>query len=342
MPLRNTSNLQEPNQMNDMLCRVADSLFWMSRYIERAENIARLADVNLQLLLDLDKTAPEAEASIWEPLMTALGDRSLFDDLYDSLTSENVINFLIFNRDNQSSIASCIFSARENARMVRDQISAEMWEIVNRLYHHIRRSTHFKVGNSQLYELLQQIREYSHLFVGITESTFPRKIGYEFIVAGRCLERVEKSCRMLNSCPFLDEGDPGFTDTLIRWGAILRATSATAVYQQEYRMNFNPSNILTLLIFSRDFPRSVLFALIQLQLAVHSVSKCPVTHYSNETERLCGRLISEITYTSIAEVKNFGVPEFLLRIRKATEQIALELSSQYMFFPVVDPASDVD
>jgi len=117
-----------------MLSRVADSLYWMSRYIERAENIARLLDVNLQLLLDFEAMDDDKLKEHWEPIIRAAGEEKLFYELYDQADSQNVTDFLTFNRDNPSSAISCMFAARDNARMIRDQISTEMWQGLNDAY----------------------------------------------------------------------------------------------------------------------------------------------------------------------------------------------------------------
>src|SRR5476651_1600126 len=117
-----------------MLSRVADSLYWMSRYAERAENIARILDVNLQLMLDLPKLGPEEQKALWEPVLRSTGDHADFDKFYKDKNSDNVIDFLTLNPKNSNSIVNCITTARENARHVREQISLEMWEEINRKY----------------------------------------------------------------------------------------------------------------------------------------------------------------------------------------------------------------
>ena len=117
-----------------MLSRVADSLYWMSRYVERAENIARILDVNLQLMLDLPKLGAEQQKTLWRPVLRSTGDHDDFDKHYKATSSENVIDFLTLNPKNPNSILNCITTARENARHVREQISLEMWEEINRTY----------------------------------------------------------------------------------------------------------------------------------------------------------------------------------------------------------------
>lgn len=323
-----------------MLCRVADSLFWMSRYIERAENTARLVDVNLQLLLDAEAARDESPGGYWEPLLNSTGELGLFQRHYDTLDSPSVMEFLTFCRDNPSSLFNCVLAARENARMIRDQISAEMWEVINRLYFLVKQSERHQVGHSALYEFFKQVKEHSSLFHGVTETTFPHEVGYEFIKAGRFLERAEKTGRIIDSKLHLFEGETPEALAILHWGAVLRACSASSTYQQTYRTDVRARNVIGLLLTSREFPRAMLYCLSQLQLAIHAISGCPTSHYSNEAERLVGRLISELSYTSIDELVAQGVHSFLLHAQKEIERITVELSGKYMFFPIVDPASE--
>jgi uncharacterized alpha-E superfamily protein len=180
-----------------MLCRVADSLFWMSRYIERAENTVRLVDVNLQLLLETDGANEETIATFWRPIIESTGDMPLYRKRHDNFESQSVMEFLTFDRDNPSSLIACVGAARENARMIRDQISEDMWEVINRLYLMLKRTDPKKIWRSGPYDFYKEVREYSNLFQGYTASTYPRETGYEFIMVGKYLERADKTGRIL-------------------------------------------------------------------------------------------------------------------------------------------------
>ncbi|MGF1452318.1 MAG: alpha-E domain-containing protein [Opitutales bacterium] len=323
-----------------MLCRVADSLYWMSRYIERAENTARMVEVNLQLLLDAERLPETHLDSFWRPIMDSTGDITIFERLYPELNSQSVMEFLTLNRDNPSSVISCIFAARENARMIRDQISEELWEIINRLYHYLKTAGSPRIGQSSLYELFSRIKEYSHSFVGIAESTFPHEIGYEFIKAGRFLERADKTGRILVSKLHALDGGESEPEKIVQWAAVLRACSAMNTYRHRYKIEIVPAEVLRLLLCSRDFPRSMLYSLQQFQSAIHAVSGCPVTHYSNEAERRAGRLISDLSYSSVQELLARGIDKFFANAHSELDAIGSELSQLYMFFPVFDPATE--
>ncbi|MFA5258365.1 MAG: alpha-E domain-containing protein, partial [Opitutales bacterium] len=163
-------NNKTPRKM--LLCRVADSLFWMSRYIERAENTARLVDVNLQLLLETNGT-DHAAARHWEAILQSTGDLALFRTLFKEITSETVMDFYTFSRDNPSSLISCVYSARENARMIRDQIAEEMWLVINRAYLFLKGQNASQVWDSGPNDFYEHVKEYTILFQGITDDIFP-------------------------------------------------------------------------------------------------------------------------------------------------------------------------
>jgi len=329
-----------------MLCRVADSLFWMSRYIERAENTVRLVDVNLQMLIEKGGANEDAIASFWRPIIESTGDLPLYRKVNDSFDSRSVMEFLTSSKENPSSVISCIASARENARMIRDQITEDMWEIINRLYLYLKKtqpSTIWKKGPFEFYKI---IREYSNLFQGVTESTYPHQIGYEFLIAGKYIERADKTGRIVRAKLLLDEyfKKEAIENTLdaAQWLAILRACSAEDAFQQKFSTVLTGENVIEFLLLSREFPRSVLFCLLQLQEFIHAISDCPITHYSNEAERQCGKIIAKLNYTDIDEILGDGTIKFTEDIHKAINKIAIELNNHYMFFPIVDPAQEAE
>ena len=324
-----------------MLCRVADSLFWMSRYIERAENTARVADVNIQLLLETANNSNELAAIHWGSILEGFGDLPLFESLYDEITSYNVADFLTFNRKNGSSVLSCVFAARENARMIRDQISSEMWEIINRLYLFLKAEDPARVLTTGSSAFFEQIKEFAHLFRGITDATFPRQLGYEFIRAGCYLERADKTISILDSKHFLMEADSeSVAHEVVQWVSVLRSCAGVEAYHRVFVSDVSRLNVVSFLVQSREFPHAVLFSLSQLQLAIHAISNCSITQFSNEAERITGRIISKVLYTSVQEIVDGGLHSYLLSLKADIEKIAIELSNKYMFFPIVDSADE--
>jgi uncharacterized alpha-E superfamily protein len=319
----------------------------MSRYIERAENTARLTDVNVQLLLELAHTDEEHAGRHWKAVLDGLGDRALFDAHYERCDTASATEFLTFSQENPSSVLSCVLAARENARMIRDQISVEMWEVINRLYLFLREQDAAKVLRSGPSEFFERIQETSHLFRGLTDAFFPRKLGYEFLKVGCYLERADKTARILDITHYLKsgmhEGKDGRrldAETVVQWMTVLRGCAALGAYHRVFVGEVLPLRVIDLLVLSRDFPRSVLFCLSQLQLALHAISGCPVSHFSNEAERRCGMLISEIVYSSADTVLEGDLHGQLKRVKDAIDAIAIALGQQYMLYPIVDPASE--
>ena len=181
-----------------MLSRVAHSLYWMARYIERAENIARIVDVNLQLLLDLRDLDEQKLAEYWLPIVQSTGDEEAFFKLHPKPTAQAITEFLVFQSENPNSIVQCICHARENARMVRDQLTLELWEELNRLYLFVRSPQARKVWDRSASEFFQEIKSGSLHLVGIINATLVHDEGWWFIQTGQFLERADKTTRILD------------------------------------------------------------------------------------------------------------------------------------------------
>lgn len=326
-----------------MLCRVADSLFWMSRYIERAENTVRLVDVTLQTLLESEHASDEISFSHWKPILTSLGDLELFETQHPEKTSRDVTNFLTFSKRNPGSVFNCIAFARENARMIRDQISSEMWETINRMYLFLNQTDAEKVCSELNFDFFQRIKEFSLLFQGITEATFPHQLGYEFIICGRQIERADKTCRILDSKRHMRSSVHSENDALdtAQLAALLRGCSAFEAYHRINVSEITGDRVRRMLILSRTFPRSVLFCVNRLQLAMHAISKCSIAQFSNEAERKMGLLISRLNYASEKDLHGDKADKLIEDIEDALAEIANELSNRYMLTEIIDPVAEL-
>lgn len=327
-----------------MLSRVADSLYWMSRYIERAENIARLLDVNLQLLLDFEAMDDVKLKEHWEPIIRAAGEEALFYELYERADSQSVTDFLTFNRKNRSSVISCMLAARENARMIRDQISTEMWQCLNQAYLFLKSNNAKQVWENGPYEFYKQIQDYSHLFQGMADATFSHAEGFYFMQVGKYLERAEKTSRILDIkyhilLPSVEE--VGGAVDAVQWGALLRSCSAFEAYHSLYVSSVNPMKVSDFLIFNEKFPRSILFCIRHLDTNLHKISGCNSGFYSNEVERVSGRLVSELVYGSIMDAFSFGLHEYLEKLQASFVDIGKAVFDTYMFHPRLDIATEI-
>jgi len=244
-----------------VLSRVANSLYWMGRYIERAENVARIVDVNLQLSVDFRNLDERGLAEYWIPIVQSTGDEATFQQLYPQATSQTVAEFLVFQTENPNSIISSIFQARENARMVRDQITTELWEELNRLYLFIWSSQARDLWRQNPSEFYQQIKASSLHLAGISYATLLHNEGFWFGQAGRFIERADKTTRILDvrhqTLPA--QGAPeilGQTEAL-EWSAILRSCSAWDAFCSLHGADVDPQLIAEFLLLNEDFPRSM-------------------------------------------------------------------------------------
>ena len=329
-----------------LLSRVADCLYWMNRYIERAENMARIVDVNLQLLLDLDSMDDDQMMTDhWLPIIKSTGDELIFRKLYDEADSTTVTEFLTFNRDNPSSILCCVMNARENARQVRDKISTEIWEEINRLYHFLRADSARRLWESDPYGFYREIKESSHLLQGLGDATVIRDEGWEFMQAGRYLERADQTSRILDVKYHIllpSVRDVGGALDALQWMAILRSCSAFEAYHHIYGAEVQPWNVADYLIFSDTFPRSIGFCLKMLDECLHRISGERSRYFSNKAEQLTGRLAAELNYSTIDEIFSRGLHEYLQNLQEKLAEIGQVLCETYMFYPVFDPAKELE
>ena len=305
-----------------MLSRVADSLYWMSRYMERAENDARILDVNLQLLLDLGGEADAMEH--WAPVIATLEETDLFDSLYDAADENSVTDFLTLQRKNPNSILSCLTLARENARTTREQISSEMWEQINRLYLFVQSEGAQRLLASSPHEFFMRVIFGSHLFQGVTDATMTHGEGWDFIRIGRLLERADSTSRILDVKYHIllpsGENVGGNVDT-IQWMAVLKSVSALEAYCKLYVGQVAPWKVAEFLITHREFPRSIRYCIDSLDEALHRISGVDESLYANEAERLSGRLRSDVNFVTIGEIFEFGLHEYLTSIQERLVEV---------------------
>ncbi len=313
-----------------MLSRVADSLYWMSRYIERAENDARILDVNLQLLLDLGGEADAMQH--WAPVIATLEETDLFDSLYETANEETVTEFLTLQQKNPNSIVSCLTLARENARTTREQISSEMWEQINRLYLFVQSNEARQLLATSPHEFFIRVIFGSHLFQGVSDATMTHGEGWDFIRIGRILERADSTSRILDVKYHIllptGENVGGNIDT-IQWMAVLKSCSALEAYCKLYVSQVAPWKVAEFLITHQEFPRSIRFCVDSLDAALHRISGVDESRYANEAERLSGRLRSDIDYATIGEIFEFGLHEYLTQIQERLVEISNAMYATY-------------
>ena len=304
-----------------MLSRVADSIYWMSRYIERAENVARFVDVNLQLMLD----APAGSDQQWAPLVATTGDHEEFKERFGHATQQSVIQFLAFDPENSNSILSCLRAARENARTVREIISSEMWLQLNKFFLMVNDAAATGKGMATPHEFFNAVKDASHLFNGITAATMTHGEAWHFgPVLGRMLERADKTSRILDVKYFIllrsaeDVGTP-FDD--IQWAAVLRSASAFEMYRKRHG-RLTPRRVVEFLLLNREFPRAVQYCLTTSRDSLHAISGTPLGTFHHPPEKLLGQLCSDLSFTSVEEIVNSGLHEYLDELQTKMNQVA--------------------
>jgi uncharacterized alpha-E superfamily protein len=281
----------------------------MHRYIERAENVARCIDVNLRLLLD----QPIGTTEQWAPVVDTTGDRQFFQERHGEARRENVMAFLTFDTANPNSIFSCLRAARENARSVREVISSEMWEQINKFYLMVRDAAAAGHIPQDPYDFFTEIKLASHLYVGITDATMSHGEGWHFGRMGRLIERADKTSRLLDVKYFLllpDIADVGTPIDDIPWTAVLKSASAFEMYRKRFGL-IAPQHVADFLLLDREFPRSVHYCIVKAEESLHAISETPIGTFRNDAEQRLGRLRSELDYASIQEILAAGLHEFL-------------------------------
>ncbi|MCA8986041.1 MAG: alpha-E domain-containing protein [Planctomycetaceae bacterium] len=293
-----------------MLSRVADSIFWMNRYIERAENVARFIDVNQKLTLGFRAGMMQQ----WEPLIQTTGDTELFKELYgEEYTQENVVRFLAFDARNPNSILTCTDLARENARQIRDNLTAPMWEAINKFYlkiHHYPANSH-TFANPQ--HMLDIVKAQSQLIEGATSLTLRRSEAWNISRLGRLIERADKTSRILDVKYYIllpSVQHVGSDLDIVQWSALLDSASALQMYRKTCG-RIQRKAVVKFLLLDRLFPRSLHYCLVNADEALRFISGSLPNVFSNPAEQLLGRMKTNMDYASVDEIIESGLHEFI-------------------------------
>ena len=313
-----------------MLSRTADCLYWMARYTERAENTARMLDVNHQTSL-LPQPAEFLEQS-WKKLLTISKLEESFLSKHNVINRENVLDFMIYAAGNPSSIVSCLFAARENARVIRGRITSEVWETQNTTWLELQQILEAR-NQTDPSRLLEWVKHRCHLFRGVMHGTMLKNEAFYFIRVGTILERADNTARILENkyedqaaIQALEDGtDNNFFD-FYHWASLLRSVSAFEIYRQIYSDQVTPKQVAQLLIFNKQMPRSLVCCINELIPLISEVKN----QQSKEIERLLGKLKASLDYSDIDEVFELGLEEFIETFLERINHIADEFSSAYL------------
>jgi len=317
-----------------MLSRIAESLFWLARYIERAEDTARILDVNYQMLLEQSQDSYHLR---WEPLIVMAGEEQLFRRLYSEVNAENVFEFLAFRQDNPGSIVQCIAKARENARTIRDRISREMWEDINSFYHMVTRFSPREELVAGPHRFCDKIKFGTHRFHGVTDATSPHDEGWQFLRIGWSLERAEMTSRLVDVQyqNLLDELPTVGAPDNHQWMAVLRSVGAFEAYYRQYHSSIEPEKVAGMLILNSQHPRSIRFSTTEVQSALRAISGTGPGSYANEAERLAGKVVERLSYDRIEEIFKQGLHSYLHELSQMFGLMGRDIARNYFYYAVV-------
>lgn len=305
-----------------MLSRVADTLYWMSRFVERAEGVARLVEIHRDT--DLESDTRRGDAGYWHPTLLAMCAQEQFDE--DELKEPDA--FLLFSSQWNNSVFNSINSARENARMVRDQLSEEIWVELNTLYHFINSKEAMLEYRNDEPSFFRRVIRFSLVFQGLSDATIHHDEGWRFMSLGKYLERADLTSRVLDTLTFLDS-EPSRLD-LIR---ALRSCSAFSAYRKRYRGALTMHNVADFLLFSQDFPRSIRFSIRGVDAQLHKISGVPSGNFSNEAERLAGSALAQVNFSNIDSMIRNGLHSSIDDLQKKLTEVGQSIFETYVLLP---------
>ena len=310
-----------------MLSRTADHLFWMARYMERAENTARILDVTYRLSL-LPQNGEDVKA-MWDGLLKIMELQDAFLARHPVFSTEAVLEFMIFDRDNPGSIYRCLRASRENAHAVRGTLTSELWETSNASWLKMRDFTLAKLMESGPEAFFEWVKYRSHLSRGVTIGTMLQDEALRFIRLGTFLERADNTARILevkylNLLPGAE--DDTHSSDYYQWSALLHSVSAFEVYRKVYRDQITPMRVAELLILRADMPRSLARCLKEVHTNLSRVANAR----SAETERLAGELESHLHFGRIERIFERGMRKYLEDFRDCIFDLGCRISDDFL------------
>lgn len=310
-----------------MLGRVANTIYWMNRYLERAENYARFMDVNFNLSLEM---SPNEEQQ-WKPLVVITGDWKLYDSLHATTEKKKVIHFMAFEKENPNSIYNCIINSRENARAIRTEITKEVWEQINALYYLVKKSSKKKkLNDTEVRQFFNDIKNGCQLLYGMYDATISRSEGWSFARIGQFLERADKTSRVLDVKYHLLLGSAnqvGSSLDLIQWTALLKSVSAYDMYRKKYG-KLTSTGIAEFLILDSEFPRSILNCLLRSENSIERLcaSKMGV---NNEAQERIKVLRTQLENIDINVIITQGLHEYLDNMQVKLNEVSTAIYNDY-------------
>lgn len=302
-----------------MLSRVAETLYWTARYVERAENIARLVNVNNLLLMDL----PKGVSPGWEPLIDIIGSRESYTALYQDFSEKHVLKFLTVDERNPSSIVNSLKAARDNTRTIREVVPREMWEAINELHHYASENVSGFLSKQGRFAILKRVTGQALRIYGTIDASMSHDHGYFFWRFGSALERADMTTRIIDVRSAMNGGKRDIPFENLQWISVLRSLSAYQMYRQSMGVRVRPGDVLTFMLHDRQFPRSVMFCLYKL--------KALIEHIPNN-EKMLERIehsIVELEKQPVDKLEGDALHDYIDELQIDLADIHQQLAEQY-------------
>ena len=311
-----------------MLSRDADSMYWMSRYVERAEHVARMLLVNASLLTDVGDIEPTLQVKLWNSILEVMRVPPMESD--GQPLARRIQRFMVFDRENPSSLISSISLARENGRSIRESISAEMWESLNRLYWSINSDEAESVFEDSPDDFYRRMLNGSMLFQGLTDQTLPHDQRWLFARLAKFLERADVTARILQMrAELLSNVELETPICNIMWMAVLRSVCSIEAYRRNFTGDMDPMRVASFVILERVFPRSIRFAVEQAHEAITMLRSQANPNAIDPAERVLGRLNAQLEFAEMGEVLAAGMTPYLVNIQLSIGEAALAIQKAY-------------
>lgn len=303
-----------------MLSRVGETLYWMSRYIERAENVARLINVNNMLMMDL----PKGVSTGWEPLVDIIGARKAYLETHTDFSEAKALRYLLMGKDNFSSILNSISSARESARTIRDVIPRDVWEEINTLYYYVKDNQNEGLSKRGRFAYLKAIIDSAHQIFGTLNATINHDLGFTFIRLGTMIERADMTSRILDirsETLITDEEAKPYEN--IQWISLLRSLSAYQMYRQEMGVRVQRADVIEFVMLSDVFPRSIMFCLEKMKSLISPLPN------SEEITKSIDKVIDELKAEEVRALQKGYLHNYIDEIQIKLAGIHNDLAELY-------------
>jgi uncharacterized alpha-E superfamily protein len=306
-----------------MLSRVADSLYWLGRNVERAESVARILDVNYTRAMDLYSQRDGRSEALWRSVMQCAGFRSQYKTASNGKAASDVFGYCAFDESNSTSIVSAIRIARTNALSIRAELTTEVWEVVNVLYLYVLDQNLASVLREGPSRFLRRVRDTMQAFAGTSDATMTHGDGWSFLQVGRFLERAYMTARSLEAVDV--EHEPWHESQ-----RLLEMCHASVPFAQSSHRAPDARDALEFIVRSQDCPRSLRFCTREIDLAMHRISRSAEGTFANDAERRLGRLRAIFDYTPIDEILASGVPQFATQLVREYEALSSDVQAAYL------------